>query len=80
MEYYGAFDEENRARDMIPDKKVRHLAMAVSAYVAVRITGVFAMAYDKTKTPMSGLSWRSPFKIGAWICALQRSIEVLVAC
>lgn len=67
MNKYGCFGEQDRGRDLPDDKHVNHLGRAISIYTVFRSLGVFLFCWrGDMNSPIAGLSWATPFKIGAW--------------
>ncbi|GAA94185.1 uncharacterized protein L969DRAFT_86309 [Mixia osmundae IAM 14324] len=61
---YGTFDQENRGRDHISDKRHMRLATGAVIFLIFRVVGLFAYSYDRTVAPT--LSVWLPLKIFAF--------------
>lgn len=71
MAKYGAFDEQNRGRDMVDDRHVNHLGRSIFIYTVFRTLGPFLLAWRGDMTnPFEGLSWTTPLKLAWWEVAL----------
>ncbi|CAF2508754.1 unnamed protein product [Rotaria sp. Silwood2] len=73
MDYYGTFNEDERARDYVPDKMVRRLVVSVIIYLLARTGGGLIIGgYNRNEPPSFGhtISWFFIIKISLWLITL----------
>ncbi|KAL2075167.1 hypothetical protein VTL71DRAFT_109 [Oculimacula yallundae] len=67
---YGYLDGDKHERDQVPDSRTKEVLRSLFATSTVRpVVSVF-LAYSKTQTPSSSLSWYLPLEIGLYAIVL----------
>lgn len=67
---YGTYDEKVVGRDRTPDHSVGQLAFGFLFFILARLSGEFALAYDKDVSPLSAFKWHYPARAFLWIVVM----------